>query len=103
MDKKVPLKEKLLRFAAPNLYQKMVEVFSNYNIHSYDIYSTVVKQEQGFEVKLRYSRSFSQSVTVFVTFEQAMKPDEEVIQFFKETAETCKNQLISDYFKMVRV
>ncbi|MFS0862905.1 hypothetical protein [Fredinandcohnia sp. 179-A 10B2 NHS] len=103
MSKKDVIEEKLLRFAAPSLYQKMVDVFSKYNIHSYDIHATVVKQTDGYEVKLRFSQSFSQTVSTFVSFEQATEPDEEVATFFKETAETCKNQLISDYYKMIKV
>ncbi|MFD1780956.1 hypothetical protein ACFSFW_20080 [Fredinandcohnia salidurans] len=103
MGKKEAIEEKMLRFAAPNLYQKMVETFLAYNIHSYDIYATVVKQENGFELTLRFSESFSQAVTGFVSFEQAENPDEEVTNFFKETAEKCKNQLISDYYKMIKL
>ncbi|WP_449538791.1 hypothetical protein [Ferdinandcohnia sp. Marseille-Q9671] len=103
MGKKEAIEEKLLRFAAPVLYQKMVETFSEYNIHSYDIYATTVKQEKGYDVTLRFSQSFSQSVTTFVSFEQAQKPDDKIDSFFKETAEKCKNQLISDYFKMIKV
>ncbi|MDR4888011.1 hypothetical protein RGU12_10675 [Fredinandcohnia sp. QZ13] len=103
MGKKDVIEEKLLRFAAPNLYQKMVDVFSSYNIHSYDIYATVVKQEKGYDLTLRFSQSFSQSVTALVTFEQAKNPDEEITDFLKETAEKCKNQLISDYYKMIKL
>ncbi|MCC3358500.1 hypothetical protein [Bacillus sp. REN16] len=103
MGKKDAIEEKLMRFAAPNLYQKLVDTFFAYNIHSYDIYATVVKQKEGFDLTLRFSQSFSQSVTAFVSFEQAKNPDEEIISFFKETAEKCKNQLISDYYKMIKL
>ncbi|MEH7225140.1 hypothetical protein V7112_15120 [Bacillus sp. JJ1566] len=103
MGKKDAIEEKLLRFAAPNLYQKMVDTFFEYNIHSYDIYATVVKQEEGYDLTLRFSQSFSQSVTAFISFEQANDPDEEIASFFKETAEKCKNQLISDYYKMIKL
>ncbi|WP_453991753.1 hypothetical protein [Bacillus nitroreducens] len=103
MGKKDAIEEKLLRFVAPALYQKMVETFLAHNIHSYDIYATVVKQENGYELTLRFSQSFSQSVTTFVSFEQAKNPDAEIETFFKETAEKCKNQLISDYYKMIKL
>jgi hypothetical protein len=103
MGKKDDLEKKLLRFAAPNLYQVMVDVFSAHHIHPYDIYGSVVKKENGFDVTLRFSQSFSQFVTTFVTFDQARIPDEGIISFFKETAEKCKNQLISDYYKMIKL
>ena len=102
MNKKDVIEERLLRFSAPNLYEKMVEIFSRYNIHSYDVYSTVIKDEQGYELVLRFSDAFSQSVTKKISFEQAENPDEEMIEFFKDTAEKCKSQLISDYYKMIK-
>lgn len=97
------LEEKLLRFAAPVLYKTMAETFSRVNIHPYDIHGTVIKNEDGFDVTLRFSPSFSQFVTTKVSFEQAIHPDEEVIRFFEETAEKCKSQLISDYYKMIKL
>lgn len=102
LSKKEIIEEKLLRFAAPELYKKMVDTFSRVNIHSYDIHGTVQKKDDGFDLTLRFSQSYSQSVTTFISFEQAKKPDEEVIRFFEETAEKCKGQLISDYYKMIK-
>ncbi|WP_066062347.1 hypothetical protein [Neobacillus soli] len=103
MSGKYVIEEKLLRFAAPALYKKMVETFSRYNIHPFDIHGTVVKSEDGYEIILRFSQSFSQTVTTTVSFEQASNPDEEVVLFFEEIAEKCKTQLISDYYKMIKL
>ncbi len=103
MSKKDEIEGKLLRFAAPALYSKMIEIFSNLNIHPHDIQGTVIKNENGFDLRLRFSADFSQSVTTQVSFEQAENPDEEVTRFFKEAAEICKAQLISDYFKMIKL
>ncbi|ETI68961.1 type III secretion system chaperone family protein [Neobacillus vireti] len=103
MGNKPVLEEKLLRFAAPALYQKMSETFSNLNIHPFDVHGTVLKCENGYELTLRFSPSFSQSATTKVSFEQALNPDEEVVRFFEETAEKCKSQLISDYYKMIKL
>jgi hypothetical protein len=103
MDNKSGLEEKLVRFSAPVLYKTMAETFSKFNIHPYDIHGTVIKNETGYEITLRFSQSFSQRVSTQVSFEQAMHPDEEVIHFFKETAEKCKSLLISDYYKMIKL
>lgn len=103
MSDKNALEERLLRFAAPALYKQMIETFSNFNIHPYDIHGTVMKDEEGLEVTLRFSNAYSQSVTTRVSFDQANAPDEEMISFFKETAEKCKSQLISDYYKMIKL
>ncbi|MCH1624324.1 hypothetical protein [Fredinandcohnia quinoae] len=102
MSEEYVIEERLLRFAAPALYQRMVETFSKYNIHPYDIHGTMLKNETGYELKLRFSNDFSQSVSTQISVEQAKNPDEKITHFFEETADKCKNQLISDYFKMVK-
>jgi UDP-3-O-acyl-N-acetylglucosamine deacetylase len=102
MDSK-KLEEKLLRFAAPALYQKMVDIFSDLNIHSYDVHGTAMKKEHGLEVTLRFSANYIQEITTYFSMEQVQKPDEEVEKFFKETAEKCKSQLIADYYKMIKL
>lgn len=103
MSNKPPLEEKLLRFAVPALYKQMADTFSSYNIHPYDIHGTVLKNETGYDVKIRFSQSFSHSMTTQVSFEQAINPDEKVIHFFKEAAEKCQSLLISDYYKMIKL
>jgi hypothetical protein len=45
MSNKTALDEKLLRFAAPALYQQMADIFSSYHIHPYDIHGTVIKKK----------------------------------------------------------
>jgi hypothetical protein len=97
------LEEKLLRFAAPELFKQLTDIFSSYHIQPYDIHGTVKKDETGYDITLRFSQSFSQSISTHVSFEQAMNPDEQVEHFFKEAAEKCKSLLISDYYKMIRL
>lgn len=103
MSKYKNLEEKLLRFAAPNLHKHMIDTFSDYNIHAYDVHGTVIKDESGYKVTLRFSTNFSQNVTTHVSFEQAESPDGKVTQFFKETAEKCKSVMITDYYKMIKL
>jgi methylase of polypeptide subunit release factors len=97
------IEERLLRYAAPQLYKNMVEVFSNHYIHSYDVQAYVVKKEHGMDVTLRFSSDFSQFVSAFFSSEQAENPDKEVIRFFEEAAEKCKSLLIADYYKMIKL
>jgi hypothetical protein len=92
----------LLRFTAPILYQTMVSIFSKVNLHPYDFCATTVKTEEGFELTIQFSQSFTQSVKTFVTFETAQNPNEEITRFFTETAEICKQQLIADYFNRIK-
>ncbi|MCM3568883.1 hypothetical protein [Neobacillus mesonae] len=94
---------KLLRFAAPKLYKTMVDTFSALNLHPHDVQGTVLTDESGLEVHLKFTSDFSQSISTYVSLEQAENPDEEVTRFFEEAAEKCKAQLISDYYKMMKL
>jgi hypothetical protein len=94
---------RLLRFSAPVLYQEMIDIFSKANLHPYDLHATTVKMEEGYEVTIQFSPSFTHSVTTFFRFEQASNPDIETTRFFTETAEKCKQQLIADYFNRIKV
>ena len=97
------IEERLLCFAAPQLYKKMVEIFSNHHIHSYDVQAYVEKSDQEMDLTLRFSSDFSQTVTTQISCQQAENPDDKVIQFFEETAEKCKSILIADYYKMIKL
>ncbi|EEM58309.1 MULTISPECIES: hypothetical protein [Bacillus cereus group] len=103
MNKNSIVEEKLLRFAIPTLYKQMLEVFEKYHIHPFDIQGTIVKKENGYNVIIRFSQSFSHTATIFVNFEQATHPDEEMIHFFEETAKQCRSQLVKDYYKMIKL
>lgn len=103
MSEKQELEEKLLRFATPALYKEMVETFLSLHLHPHDVHGTVRQNEHGFEVTLRFSADFSQSISTHISFEQAENPDEKVVRFFEEAAEKCKAQLISEYYKMIKV
>jgi hypothetical protein len=96
------LEEKLMRFAAPALYEKMVEAFEDLHIHPYEIHATVIKNENGMDVCLRFSADYSQSITNHFDNEQVMQPDEEVNLFFQNAANQCKALLIADYYKMMK-
>ncbi|WP_430540015.1 hypothetical protein [Neobacillus drentensis] len=96
------LKERLLRFAVPALYNRMIEIFAAYHIHPHDVQATVLKNENGYEILVRFTSDFSQLVTKQFSFEQGEVPDEEVTRFFEEAAESCKSFLIADYYKMMK-
>ncbi|WP_026584383.1 hypothetical protein [Bacillus sp. J33] len=97
------LEERLLRYAAPVLYDRMIETFSSYHIHPYDVSATALKNENGYDVSLRFSTDFSQTFTHYFRFKQVKEPDEEVTRFFEEAAEKCKSSLIADYYKMMKL
>lgn len=97
------LKEKLLRFAAPKLYERMIEAFSIYHIHPYDVHATVKEKENGLEVSLKLTSDLSQSLKHEFSSEQVNRPNEKVTLFFKEAADQLKSMLIADYYKMMKL
>jgi hypothetical protein len=94
--------ERLLRFGAPELYNKMVETFSAYHLHPHDVHATLVKSENGLAVTLNFTADFSQSLSANFSLEQAADPDEAVSRFFEGVAERCKGLLIADYYRMLK-
>jgi len=95
--------KKLLRFAAPELYKKMAEVFSTYHIHPHDVHAVITKLDDTWEVSLRFASDFSETIPTYFTTEQVNDPDEIVTHFFEEAAGKCKTQLIADYYKMIKL
>ncbi|WP_102275261.1 hypothetical protein [Cytobacillus massiliigabonensis] len=96
-------KEESIRIAAPILYRRMIETFEKYNIHPYDAHGTVIKTQDCLEITIRHSNSFTEIARTEISFEQALQPDEKLTCFFEQAAEKCKNQLITDYFKMIKL
>lgn len=92
-----------LRFAAPNVYQTMVETFKKFNIHPYDAQGTIIATKEGFDITIKSVTTSSEIAKISISREQAKKPDEKVNNFFEEAAEKCKSQLITDYFKMIKL
>lgn len=81
----------------------MHETFSKYNLHPYDTESSIVKSQDGLDVTVKLAGSQSKLATTHISTKQAQQPDEEVIRFFESTAEECKNLLIKNYFKMIKL
>jgi hypothetical protein len=96
------LEEKLLRFAAPNLYKKMLDVFSSHHIHFYDVHATVSETDDALQITLRFCTDFSETFTQEFNRETAAEPDDLVTEFFEEAAQKCKGLLVADYYKMMK-
>jgi hypothetical protein len=95
--------EQLIRYAAPELYQRMMETFSAFHIHPYEVQATLLKKENGYDVTIRFSSDFSQVVTAHFSYEQASHPDEEVNRFFENAANQCRSVLMAEYYKMIKL
>lgn len=102
MNKDVIEQERSIRIATPELHKKMIETFEPYHIHPFDVQGTVIKNKNGYDVKLTFTNTFSKSVSAYFNFNQVKSPDEKVTKFFNETAEECKSHLIKNYYKMIK-
>lgn len=97
------IEERLLRFAAPELYRVMDEIFSLHHIHPFDVQAFAVRNEQGMEITLRFTSDFSQFVTTHISYQQAKSLDQKVTQFFEDAAVKCKSLLIGNYYKNIKL
>lgn len=95
--------EESLRIGAPRLYERMMEAFSKHRIHPFDTEGKVVKKKDRIHITLTLAGSTSPLATKEFTLQQAKEPDQEVISFFEGTAEECKNLLIKNYYKMIKL
>lgn len=95
-------KEQSLRIAYPKVYEKMLKVFAEHRIHSYDTVSTAVKRKDKIKISLKFPGSgFVISEKEFHDTGQLEKKDE-LISFFEKAAEKCKSELIANYYKMIK-
>lgn len=98
--KKVPTKNELLQIAYPNLYEKLIEFLLIFNIHSYDVRATCRSIDDKIEIKIKFGDGFANKrMELFSKDELGRSGRFE--SFCEEIAETCKETLIADYFKMV--
>lgn len=94
--------QKPLRIVAPGLYQQMIKVLDEHQIHPYDVDASAIVHQSEVEIILQYGDSYTQSDHLTVSDAVAKKPNAETKQFFQEAVEKIKKQLIADYFKMVK-
>lgn len=95
--------EESLRFTAPKVYDQMVETFSKHKIHPFDTEATVVQKDGRMAISIKLAGGASELASTTISLNQAKEPDEEVVSFFETSAEECKNLLIKNYFKMIKL
>lgn len=102
MDRANKNGEKPMRMVAPALYQQLVSIFDEFHIHPYDIKANVKQKKEGLEILLRYGETFSKGQSRYFRQQDIEEQNSTVKSFFKETAESCKETLIADYYKMMK-
>ncbi|KWZ78736.1 hypothetical protein [Heyndrickxia coagulans] len=94
--------EKPLFSVPPPLYHTFMQTFELHHIHLYDADPAGVEKENGIEVVLRYGDRFQHETRKCFSFSDIENKAPEVAEFFKQAAESCKEVLIADYYKMMK-
>lgn len=95
--------QQALRAVAPKLFHYITEILDESNIHPYDIQASTIKTDVGLQVFIQYGENFKQSQSQLFSYESVDKLDDEVHVFIKEIADACKETMIADYFKMMKM
>lgn len=93
--------ERILRYAEPTIYKKMIEIFSFHHIHPYDIQATIKKEEKGYELLLKFP-NHSARIKTWLPYSQVFHFDEEARKFFEKAADTCRSLLMTEFNKTTK-
>lgn len=102
-DENNPEQEVSLRIVLPDLYKDIVDKLKEQHIHAYDIQASAVKKENGFEVFIRFGEGFTQKQSQYFTYEAIEKTDQAITNFVEGIGKACKEIMIADYFKMMKM
>jgi hypothetical protein len=95
--------EKMMRIVAPNLYNQIVTILEEDNIHPYDIEANVIEETSGFKVVIRFGEGFTQERSEVFSYKSIEDMDTEITEFIHSISEECKQVMVSDYFKMMKM
>jgi len=96
--------EQPLRLVFPICYQYLLDQFMLIHLHSYDVKASVVPENGGVCILLRYGEGFTQWKKRLFEPEalESLSTESELTKFYKETAQICKKAMIADYYKMMK-
>ncbi|MCJ0931074.1 hypothetical protein [Virgibacillus halodenitrificans] len=93
-----------LRILLPELYQYIIEYLEEqHNIHSYDIQVFVMNQHDGYQLSFAFGEDYSHQEKITLTLKQIQNKEDNIKPFIKEFGEKCKETMIADYYKMMKM
>ncbi|WP_026700641.1 hypothetical protein [Salibacterium aidingense] len=95
--------EKSLRIVAPDIYNKLILELDAYHIQPYDIQANAVEYENGLKLILYYGEQFPHAEEKFASFEEWHEWSKDLSAFMESTAQTLKQTMAADYFKMMKM
>ncbi len=95
--------EQPLILAFPDANARVLEQFALLHLHPYDVKAGVIAADGGFELTLYYGEGWTRRKQRFFELEALETPSDALTAFSLETAEACKQALIADYYKMMKL
>lgn len=93
----------LLRIVNPELHQEVADIFfEKHNLHPQDFQADVIVEETGYHLRIKFGENFKAASEIFLTFTEIESNSEKLTTFVKETADTCQEIMVKDYFKMMK-
>ncbi|HLQ71726.1 MAG TPA: hypothetical protein VK142_07970 [Bacillota bacterium] len=96
-------KQRMLRAVSPDLFNVIISELEKYNIHLNDIQANVIIKEDGLDVIVLFGEHFNQTKSRFFTHESIESQFEDIQRFAYDIAEACREVMIADYFKMMKM
>lgn len=96
-------RERPLRVMLPTFYNYLIMELEKECIHAYDIQANAVESKTGYVIHIFYGQGFTQTSSNFFSHSSIENVDESVKEYIKTIAEKCKQVMIADYFKMMKM
>lgn len=95
--------EQSIRVISPSLYSHIASELETIHIHPYDVRVNGIKKENGMELIIRFGDGYAHMKSELFSFEAIEKLDECITEFIKQVGEECKQTMIADYYKMLKM
>ncbi|WP_404452293.1 hypothetical protein LG329_18285 [Virgibacillus necropolis] len=102
-EEKTSKPERSIRAIAPELYANIISELENAHIHPYDIQANAVKEDGGYKLIIRFGEDFAHTESEFFSFQSIERMDTDLTEFVKKIGEACKQVMIQDYYKMMKM
>ncbi|WP_342429036.1 hypothetical protein [Paenibacillus sp. FSL L8-0158] len=96
------LPDKPLQSVEPRLYRLLVQELERLHLHPYDVKAGGRADDHGITVYLRFGEELGQVTSRKFSWALVEGGNDEVLTFFKQSAEKIKKSMIADYFKMMK-
>jgi len=94
---------KPVRIVNPDLYNIIADTFfETHNLHPHDFQADLSEESEGYQLRLSFGEQFRASEEIFLTDEDIDEKSDKLTSFLKETANTCREVMVKDYFKMMK-